>query len=279
MKDANEHMIDGLGNKYRVVRVDNILQRQRTYFLSVSRGSPWLRYSGSKGVCGDGIIDEALYSEPDTLGRQYLFSEGPWWVDANHSNPGYGCLSLVFFCHLRPDRGLVFDPNLSYPNMRGMKIRGKIRGHNVDLKGADFVFWFQCYSEKIAKNVNYALVGQPLNDKLTDGNINEFELDVDIERYDDWICLGSCHEKSDLYGTLDIRELDLDKPSSMGFILAPIDAKPIWPDECSFKLSRPIILYSQLVWPIDTQSLPVGVIALHELEIDYYSEYQVWGIE
>jgi hypothetical protein len=277
MNNDVEYLFEMDGKKYKVVRTGNVLQR--TYVLNVPQGFPWLRYSGSKGVCGDGIVDRSLYSVPDTLGRQYLFSTGPWWVDANHSNPGYGYLSLVFFCHLQLDKRAIFDPNLCYPNMHGMKIRGKIRGHNVDLKGSDLVFWFQCYSEKIAKNVNYALIGQPLNDKLMDGNINEFELNVDIDHYDDWICLGSCHEKRDRYGDLDIRELDLDKPSSMGFILVPIDVKPIWPDECNFRTSMPMNLYAELDWPIDTRSIPTGIIALYELEIDYHSEYQVWQME
>ncbi len=59
----------------------------------------------------------------------------------------------------------------------------------------------------------------------------------------------------------------------MGFILVPVDVKPIWPEE-GHKVS-PINLRLESMWPVDTKTLPTGAIALYELEVDYYSQYQV----
>lgn len=260
---------------YSVVRSQTTLHR--SYSLESSNGFPWRTYAGTDRISGNGIISSASYSKTDSRGRRFLFSVGPWWLDANHSHPGFGGLSLIFFAFVRQIPGwigpLSLYPTLLYPNMRGMKIRGKIRGHDVDLKGADLVFWFQCYSRKIGKRVNYACIGQPLNDRLIDGNINEFEMKIDIGTIDDWVCLGSCDEKSDLYGNLDLRELDLDTPDNIGFILAPIEARPLWADECN--VASQIDLGLNRTWPIDIGSLPTGAIAMYELEIDYYSNYEI----
>ena len=275
MNNNVEYIFDVGGEKYGVVTSDTI--QQRRYSLTASKGFPWLTYLGSHGVAGSGVMTYAGYSKGDLFGRRFLFSTSPWWVDANHSHPGYGSLSLVFFAFLRPDhpkmKVIPVNPALCYPNMRNMKICGMIRGQDVDLKGADLVFWFQCYSEKIAKQVNYALVGQPLNDKVMDGKLNDFELNIDIGNKNDWVCLGSCDEKNNLYGFLNINELNCVKPLNMGFILVPVDAKPRWPDECNAISSMDLSM--NLNWPIDTAFLPMGTIALYELEIDYFSQYGV----
>lgn len=274
MNFTPEHFFEFYGKNCCVVSSDTLLKR--TYNLNDAQGYPWMVYSGTDRIAGDGYQFPALYSKIDKLGRRFLFSSGPWWIDANHVHPGYGYLSLVFCCRLAPDKaqqGTSFDPNLCYPNLKEMKIRGKIRGCHVDLKGSDFVFWFQCYSDKIKKHVNYALVGQPLNAEVLDGHINDFELDIDIRNPGDWVCLGSCIEKSDRYGSLDINELDTIKPASMGFILTPIDAKPVWADECD--LTAPLNLSYESVWPINPQALPIGTIAMYDLVIEYYSRYKI----
>ena len=272
MKNVVEYTFEMMGQKYCVVRCETI--RKRKYTLAAG-SYPWMTYVGCDGVIGNGMTFPALYSQADVSGRRCIFSVGPWWVDGNHSSPGYGYLSLVFLCLLRPDKlqVMLFDPNICYPTMKNMKIRGKIRGANIDLKGSDLVFWFQCYSEKLGKNINYALVGQPLNDKLMDGNINDFELNIDINNYDDWVCLGSCEKKSSLYDDLDIKELQLDKPINMGFILIPVDVKPIWTEERSTDETMNLDFESQ--WPVDVELLPMGTIAFYELEIDYESYYEI----
>ena len=124
---------------------------QRRYSLSESKGYPWIKYSGSNVAQGDGIVSIADYSRADINERRFLYSNGPWWVDANHSHPGFGSLSIIFFAFVKAmaikGEYCPIEPTLAYPDMRKMKISGKIRGYNVDLKGADLVFWFQCYSE------------------------------------------------------------------------------------------------------------------------------------
>jgi len=276
MSVAAEYLFKMRGRHYCVVKSDVLLKR--TYNLSQAQGYPWMTYAGADRTTGNGNLSPALYTIPDKLGNQYLYSTGPWWVDGNHAPPGYGYLSLVFLCLLRPDKlqNMSFDPHLCYPNMREMNIRGKIRGHSADLKGADLLFWFQCYSEKTEKNINYALIGKPLNEKLLNGKINDFELNVDVENTEDWVCLGSCAEKSHLYGELDLNNLDAAKPLNMGFILTPMDVKPVWPDECD--LSSPMNLTTESLWPIDTHSLPTGTIAIYDLEIEYYSQYKILEI-
>lgn len=257
-----------------VVRSNTLIKR--TYNLGMAQGYPWMTYTGADRTTGGGTICPASYALPDKSGSRYLYSTGPWWVDGNHAHPGYGYLSLVFLCLLRPDKLqniMFFDPNLCYPNMREINIRGKIRGHNVDLKGANLLFWFQCYSERIDKNFNYALIGQPLNDKLLDEKINDFDLNIDVRNTQDWVCLGSCVEKSHLYGELEIGKLDATKPVNMGFILTPMDVKPVWPDECD--LSSPMNLKTESLWPIDVNFLPTGTIAIYDLEIDYSSHYKI----
>jgi len=274
--ENNIEQVFFLGDKKCAVIKSNT-PLQKTYSLSESQGFPWLTYLGADGVAGSGIMSPPGYSKPDSMGRCFLFSVSPWWVDANHSYPGYGSLHLIFLANLRPVhptiKGIPFDSSLVHPNMRDMKLRGKIRGHGVDFKGADLVFWFQCYSEKISRSVNYALVGQPLNDKLIDGKINDFEVNVDIGKSEDWVCLGSCDQKSDLYGYLEINDLDLDMPSSMGFILVPVDTKPLWPNECNAVTTIDLGLNNK--WPIDPRLLPTGCIALYDLVIDYYTYYDI----
>lgn len=267
---------DKNGDKeYKVVKSASVVQR--TYSMKTSQGYPWMTYVGTDRTAGFGMIPPAGYSKPDKDGSRFLFSVGPWWVDANQAHPGYGSLSIIFFTYVVPNppgiKHFLFDPSLCYPNMRNMKIRGNIRGHNVDLRGGDFVFWFQCYSERIGKYLNYACIGQPLNDKLLDGNINHFELNIDIGKGDDWVSLGSCDEKSELYGNLELKELSLDTPLDMGFIIVPIDAKPLWNTECEEIL--PLDLGIGCRWPVNVDRLPKGTIAIYDLEIEYSSNYEI----
>lgn len=261
------------GKKFEYCNYPEPVQKQ--YSLRESQGSPWLKYLGTDGIAGHGITAKAGYSKPDRKGRQCIFSVGPWWLDTNHAHPGYGCLQLIMVASVRmnintPSQKL-FDPSLLYPTLQNMKINGRIRGTDVDLKGADLVFWFQCYSEKIKKHVNYACVGQPLNEKLTDGKINDFELNIDIGQAQDWVCLGSCIDKNDKYGNLDIRELDLDKPDSIGFIVIPVEVKPLWTEEVDqISVSDIGLMHA---WPPDISNLPKGTIAFYDLDISYEARY------
>jgi len=275
MERGKEMIFEMFGKKYRFCDYTEPVQKK--YSLTASQGDPWLKYIGSDGVAGHGITAKAGFSKTDLKNRRCLFTVGPWWIDANHSHPGYGCLQLIFVASVRTNikeqTQKYFDPTLLYPTMRNMKITGQIRGQGVDLKGADLVFWFQCYSEKIERNVNYACIGQPLNNKILDGEINYFALNIDIGNVNDWVCLGSCIEKSDMYGDLNISELDLDKPGSMGFILIPVDVKPLWPDEADqLSISEIGLLHA---WPPDVTYLPEGIIAFYELEISYEALYGV----
>ena len=267
------------GNRqYLVRKLDAAVKRK--YRLPAG-GYPWMTYTGSNNATGSGFVIPALVSQTDKAGRRFLFSSSPWWVDANHAGPGYGYLSLVFFSLLRADYlpEMLFDPGLSYPNMHDMKIRGELRGYNVDLKGADFVFWFQCHSRKIAKNVNYIYTGRTLNHEILNGNVTHFELSIDIADTDRWVCLGSSNEKAQQYGNLPVDELDPVRPIDMGFILAPLDARPVWPAD--YRAVSPLNIISESVvsvWPLDTDSLPGGTIALFNLEIEYFSQYQVFAV-
>lgn len=244
----------------------------------------WLCYSGAHGFYGMGMAAPVPLSMPDQQGRRFRFSVGPWLVDPNHAAPGYGDLNLIFFTALDPtepsNKNLPLDGELICPSLRDMKIRGAIRGANVELKGGDLLFWFQCYSSKLKKRLNYALTEQPLNRFVASGEVTPFSLDIDIGAVDQWTSLGSSAERSDLYADLPIESLDNERVINCGFIIAPISVLPLFPDEIvsdgpKAKVISSLDLSWQAAWPMDPSLLPTGCIALYELEIEHNSHYRV----
>jgi len=253
----------------------SLTPQKRRYSLAKSPTRSWFSYRGAHGQTGQSIRAAVPLSKRASNGRSFLFSNGPWWIDPNHAHPGYGSLHLIFFTPVDPmhtsNHELPIDAHFIYPNMQSMTIQGALRGDHINLQGSDLLFWFQCYSKKINRYVNYALIDQPLNKHLLCGELSLFSLTVDIRQKDQWVCLGSSTERSDLYGDLPISELELDKVINCGFILTPIELQPIWQAEAD-NLSLVELAYESK-WPINTDLLPTGCIALYDLQIDYDSHY------
>jgi len=238
---------------------------------------PWLNYFGNDG----GSARDPHVALPHNGHDNALISVSPWSIDGNHADPGYGYLSLVLLAYtntVQKPEGVIFHPNLALPNMQNMRIKGKLRGVDINSAGAELVFWFQMPNKAGNKAINYACIKQPITHLLMTGQEETFEINLDIRDFDQWVCLGSCKEKEEVYDTVDpqdiVSELDAGiSPYNMGFVFLGYQPQALISDQVP-KLS-PMDFCFPCRWPVDPDSIPQGTIFWYDIEIDYHSYYTV----
>jgi len=249
-----------------------------TYDFEKDDDVAWFTYTSNLGYFGQPQISAAITTY-DNKGQKTLFSTGPWWVDSNHVEPGMetGNLSLLFILTATPQPPWTraFCPQICYPQLHGMKIQGSLRGANIDLKGAELVFWCQFKNPDTQMNYNYVLSGQPLTQYLLSGETEDFELNLDCFDDAQWTALGACERKKHLYQKGSIREsISNCDIVNMGFIVSPFPLNYIWQDK---KPEQALEQINQTgdYWPVDTSQLPQGTVALSKLKITFNTEYEV----
>ena len=224
----------------------------RTYVETFDDGAGgWVSW-GSQGL-------SALETRPGAV-----VSRGPWWIDANHAPPGGGYLHLLFALyptrpHMPPPVGEVnrfveggFPSDFTNARMT-LRLRGEL-----DTKGTNLVLLAQAHVGDRA--LNHVLTAQPF-EVTRDWTEQTITLAPDD---DQWLCLGSRHDRMDTYGWGDIADVLRDINGDIILVLHPVDVAPAGPiDHDQHYLS------AGKDYEADASRLPSGYVEMGEVRIEF----------
>lgn len=152
-----------------------------------------------------------------------MILESPWWLDNNHAPPGAGYLNLLAFTYMGKPTGPA-DPTSALDLTNGLFVIS-MKTENLDLKGAQLLFWFQVVSPN-GKYTNYALIGAPIyqGSSVMQSNQIYVYLPNDSKM---WQCLGSSDARSDTYGcSISFQDAIKNVNNDFGLIIMPTQSDP-----------------------------------------------------
>jgi len=163
---------------------------------------------------------EMPWGEED--GNGYVESYPPWWLDPNHRPPGgYGYLMLLGWTQMKLWNLCVGMESYTIDLTNGL-LEFNMYVDDLDLKGANVVFWFQTnvdFDAPYGKYVNFALTAYPIESFVVEGAWTNVALPLDPSE-DDWTCMGAA--AGTRYGCAPIDEAMRDVNTNFGFIIIPI---------------------------------------------------------
>ena len=155
-------------------------------------GPTWWSY-----YVGDELIDAVPIVE-DGNGNHYLSSQGGWWLDPNHLDPGAGYFNLVSVLYANGinDGAVIQD-------LRDVTFSFDIRGAGFTLpEGADLYFWFQAIDPKLpwggGQYVNYVNTTVPVQTHILDDQWTRVSITLTTNEQD-WLALGSSFARETTY--------------------------------------------------------------------------------
>ena len=194
-------------------------------------------------------------------------SHSPWWIDYNHASPGAGYLHLLF-CTLTkgpgvPERyldvagksGLIADgfPSNFVDAVITLRLRGELKA-----AGANLCLLVQAQVGPITSG--WVLTGQPIR---VDRAFSEQQLTCVVDE-SQWTCLGSRHDRTDMYGHAGLDTVLSDVNCNIILVLFPLTVQPMGPID-----GDPHKLRAGRDYPVWASSLPEGYVVLDEIRIDF----------
>lgn len=197
-------------------------------------------------------------------------SAGPWWIDYNHAPPGGGYLSILFALHT------VQGPNFpqQFTDLGGLntfvaggfpldftnaRLTVEICGH-LKPRGASMVLLAQA---KVGERYqNHILASQPIT---LGPQWSRTTLHL-LPDENQWISLGSRHDRIATYGHGSIRHVLRCLNADIIFVLYPLDVRPLTPLS-----GNPHALRAGEDYPVDPACLPEGSLSMRAVEIEFAS--------
>ncbi len=192
-----------------------------------------------------------------------VVSRSPWWIDANHAPPGGGYLHLLFALYPTskqeaPDGSVNRFFEGGHPSdFTDARMTLRLRGE-LDPKGTNLVLLAQARVGDRA--LNHVLTAQPF-DVTPDWTEQTITLAPDPEQ---WLCLGSRHNRMDTYGWGDIADVLRDINGDIILVLHPVDVAP-----AGLIDHDPHYLYAGRDYEADASRLPSGYVELDEVRIEF----------
>jgi len=195
-----------------------------------------------------------------------LVSRGPWWIDSNHAPPGAGYLHLLAYLHTHAQ--FVTEASVTTlgqnrfvedaysTDMTNARVTVRLRGE-VDLRGSQLVLLAQ--ADVPGTRTNFVLSEQPL--RVTPDWSEQSLLLSPHPRQ--WTCLGSRHDRTDMYGVGNIADVLRDLNVDIIFVLFPLNVVPLG------EVSDPHKLLPGSDYEADPRCLPSGEVCLDTVRIDY----------
>lgn len=196
-------------------------------------------------------------------------SQSPWWIDYNHAPPGGGYMHLPYCLftscdkETRPRR----PPGVTGPNrfveggfptdFTGAKVTLRSKAE-LEARGTEFLILLQAKVGPIW--VNQVLKAQPFA-LAPDWTETTVSLDPDP---DQWLCMGSRHDRTDYYGCDDIEKVLRDVNCDIILVLCGLDVVPAEPID-----GDPHILRAGEDYAVDQDRLPEGTLYLDEVRIEF----------
>ena len=192
-----------------------------------------------------------------------VVSSSPWWIDANHAPPGGGYLHLLFALypsrhHNTLEGGVNRFVEGGFPtDFTNARMTLRLRGE-LDTKGTNLVLLAQARVGDRA--LNHVLTAQPF-EVTPDWTEQTITLAPDN---DQWLCLGSRHDRMDSYGWGDVADVLGDINGDIILVLHPVDAAPAGPIDHDQHY-----LYAGRDYEADASRLPSGYVELDEVRIEF----------
>ena len=199
-------------------------------------------------------------------GRSCVISRSPWWIDYNHAPPGAGYLHMVFCLSTKGPFGEAMKemagPNAFVNsgfsrNFTNARFAFRLKGE-LETRGARLVLLVQSSVNSLTSG--WALIGQP----VTVGKQWSEQTITAVPEPDQWVCIGSRHDRSDYYGYIDLKKVLSDVNCNFMLILFPLNIVPMGPLQGDPHLLRPGKDY-----PVWTSKLPEGYVELDWVRITY----------
>ena len=192
-----------------------------------------------------------------------VVSRSPWWIDANHAPPGGGYLHLLFVLYPSehretPQGGVNRFVEGGFPtDFTNARMTLRLRGE-LETRGTKLVLLAQARVGDRA--LNHVLTAQPF-EVTPDWTEQTITLVPDP---DQWLCLGSRHDRMDTYGWGDIADVLRDLNADIILVLHPVDVAPAGPID-----HDPHYLSAGKDYDADVSRLPSGYVEMDEVRIEF----------
>lgn len=184
-----------------------------------------------------------------------LYCYSPWWIDYNHAPPGGGYLHILAGLHTHPTS--IWTRQFGFPqNFTNATVTIRIRG-DVDLQESQMLFLAQATNG--ITSANYVLAAQPFT--IT-GDWSEQTITL-IPDPNQWLCLGSRHDRSETYGCYDIKDVLNKLNLDFIFVLFPLTIEPVE------NIEDKHLLRAGNQYHVKQERLPSGLIMFDWIEIKF----------
>lgn len=214
-----------------------------------------------------GFIDNFQGEKALSVKDGALWSYSPWWVDYNHAPPGgAGYLQLLMGIMTRGPFGErhkeLAGPNRFVEggyrgNFTNARVTVRLRGE-LERRGAQLVLLVQGTVGAICSG--WLLTGQPL--EVTPGWSEQAITAVPDPAQ--WTCLGARFNRTDMYGTIDLRKILTDVNTNIYLVMFPVTVVPMGPIP-----GDPHVLRAGRDYPLWQSRLPEGYMGLDTVRIDF----------
>ncbi len=219
---------------------------------------------GSGGWCG--YISNSAGPKSLELSSGVAISRSPWWIDYNHAPPGAGYLHMVFCLGTKgPEGEHLFDTAGrsrfiagGYPtNFSNARVTLRLRGE-LEPRGAEMVLLIQGNVE--GRTSGWLLTGKPFP-VTRDWSEPSVTLEANPTN---WKCLGSRHNRSDMYGTTELSRILTNVNVNIMLVLFPLAIAPMGAIN-----GDPHLLRAGKDYPVWTSKLPEGYVELDTVQIEF----------
>jgi hypothetical protein len=213
-----------------------------------------------------GVVDNFQPPKRLLIQNGVAASYGPWWVDYNHAPPGAGYLQLLMGL---PTRGPFGESlrEVSCPNhfveqrfptdFTNATLTLRLRGE-LELRGAEVVLLIQ--GSHTGVTAGWLLTGQPIR---VSREWSEQTVLLSPDRRQ-WTPLGSRHDRTDMYGTVDLETVLADVNVNIYLVLFPVTVVPL-----GELAGDPHRLRPGRDYPIWTSKLPDGYVLFDTVTIRF----------
>jgi hypothetical protein len=194
-----------------------------------------------------------------------ITSRSPWWIDYNHAPPGAGYLHMLFVLltagagygeSYRDAGGLNrFIEEGTPTDFRNARISVRLKGE-LETRGSQLVLLVQGTVNGVT--AGWLLTGSPIHvtPEWSEQTI------VATTAPDEWVCLGSRHDRTRTYGTVPLELILSDVNADIMLVLFPLTVVPMGPIK-----GDPHRLRAGRDYPVWTSRLPEGYVVLDEVRI------------
>ena len=213
-----------------------------------------------------GWISNAAGPKPLEVRDSCLVSRSPWWIDYNHAPPGAGYLNLLTMLLTRGPFG-EHQREVSGENrfvsggfgtdFTNAKVTLRLKGELI-ANGAKLCLLVQSVQEDICSG--WLLTGDPF---VVTPDWSEQTV-VAVPDASRWTPLGSRHDRTDYYGTIDLPRVLANVNADILLVLHPLDVVPMGP-----LAGDPHRLRPERDYPVWRSRLPEGYVLIDEVRIEF----------